>query len=397
MRILFLSPRQCWPAVSGAKLRDYHLARSLGENAELTYLYFMGDSAIASRDMPFCRKIVGINKPKPYTLAKIVRGLVSGLPLTLINYSSPEMTAAIAEVIRSSPFDLVHVESIHMMTYLAALPGALRERIVFNWHNIESELLLRYAASTASLPRKMYASMTARRVEGVERKILRTSFGHLVCSERERKALLEWAPEARIVVVENGVDTKAFAPPPDAARNRILFVGAMAYHANSDAIRWFTDRIWPAIYARFPQWTLTLVGSDPPPQVLALSERPGVEVTGTVPDVKPYYNQAVLAIVPLLIGGGTRLKILEALAAGVPVISTSLGVEGLAVTHGEEVLIADGEADWLPAFCSLADQGNLWHQLSIAGRRLVEAHYDWDVLGKSLVATYRQWLSQAEI
>ena len=395
MRILYLSPRQCWPAVSGAKLRDYHLARSLGENTELTYLYFMGNSPIAFENLPFCQRLVAVNKPKPYTPGKIFRGLFNRLPLTLINYSSPEMTSVLTELTRATAFDLVHVDSIHMVTYLPVLPDALRRRVVFSWHNIESELLLRYAATTSSRPRKVYASLTARRVKSVECEILRTCFGHLVCSERERQVLLGWVPDARIAVVENGVDTKAFDGMAKATRNRVLFVGSMAYHANSDAILWFTGRIWPAIHERFPHWTLTLVGSDPPPQVRALSERPGVEVTGTVPDVKPYYTEAVLAIVPLLTGGGTRLKILEALAAGVPVISTTIGVEGLTATPGQEVLIADSEADWLPACSSLADQGELWQKLVTAGRRLVETRYDWDVLGKSMVATYRQWLSDA--
>ncbi len=397
MRILFLSPRQCWPAVSGAKLRDYHLARALGENADLTYLYFTGNNTISSKDLPFCRQIVAVKKPKPYTPAKIVRGLFDRIPLTIINYSSAEMTSTLAELTSASPFDLIHIDSIHMVTYLSGLPDALRKRIVFNWHNIESELLLRYAETTSSLPRKIYASMTARRVESIEREILGTCFGHLVCSERERRALLDWVPGARIAVVENGVDTKAFNGVAKAARNRVLFVGSMAYHANSDAILRFTERIWPVIHERFPQWTLTVVGSDPPPQVRALSGQAGVEVTGTVPDVRPYYAEAILAIVPLLTGGGTRLKILEALAAGVPVISTSLGVEGLSITHGEEVLIADREADWLPACSSLGDQGELWQKLVANGRVLVESRYDWDVLGRSLVTTYRQWLSEAAV
>ena len=394
MRILYLSPRQCWPVVSGAKLRDYHLARLLGENAQLTYLYFKGKNAIAQKDLPFCPQgSVGIDKPKPYTPGKIIRGLFDRLPLTLINYYSAKMTAALAGLTGETAFDLVHLDSIHMVTYLPALPAALRKHVVFNWHNIESEILYRYAATTPSLPRKIYATLRARRVKSVERDILRTCCGHVVCSERERRALLERVPEARIAVVENGVDTKAFDGLEKNVRNRVLFVGSMAYHANSDAIQWFTDRVWPAIHQRFPQWTLTLVGSDPPPRVRALAARPGVEVTGTVPDVKPYYTEAILAIVPLLTGGGTRLKILEALAAGVPVVSTTLGVEGLAVTHGQEVLIVDREGDWLPACCELADQGALWQKLVTAGRRLVETRYDWDVLGKSMVSTYQNWLS----
>ena len=396
MRILFLSPRQAWPPVSGAKLRDFHQARALGENAELTYLYFQEAAPITRQDMPFCREIIGVPKPKSYTPAKILRGLFSHLPLTLINYSSPEMTSILRRITRASAFDLVQIESIHMATYIPALPEALRRRVVFNWHNIESEILQRYAATTPSLLRRIYASATARRVEPLEREILRNSFGHQVCSERERATLLEWVPEARIVVVENGVDTKAFAPLPPAVRNRVLFVGAMAYTANCDSVVWFTTRIWPAIYERFPQWTLTLVGSNPLPPVRALSGLPGVEVTGTVPDVKPYYNEAIVAIVPLLTGGGTRLKILEAFAAGVPVVSTALGAEGLPVADGQDFLLAGNQPqDWLTAFSSLADQGELWHKLVAAGREVIATRYDWDVLGRQLVETYRQWLSEA--
>ena len=343
--------------------------------------------------LPFCRRVIGIKKPQPYTSGKIISGFFDRLPLTLINYYSPEMSAAVTGLTRGSSFDLVHFDSIHMVTYLPVLPEPLRKRVVFNWHNIESELLRRYAATTSSLPRKMYASVTARRLHVVEREILRNSFGHLVCSARERQVLLDWVPEARVAVVENGVDTAAFNCTVEKSRNRVLFVGSMAYHANSDAISWFADRIWPPIHERFPHWILTIVGSDPPRHIRALAGRPAVEVTGTVPDVHPYYSEALLSVVPLLTGAGTRLKILESMAAGVPVVSTMLGIEGLTVVPGEEVLIADTQPEWLAACSSLADRGELWHKLSAAGRRLVESRYDWEVLGKTLVAIYRQWLA----
>jgi len=393
MRILYLSPRQCWPPVGGSKLRDFHLARALGQNAELTYVYFKGEKGIPSEEFPFCRNLIAINKPKPYTPGKIFRGLISRTPLTLINYSSPEMAAAVTELTRNSRFDLVHLDCIQTLSYLKNLPDALRRRAVVNWHNIESEILRRYAVNTPSLAKKFYALATARRLESLERDALRTTLAHVVCSDRERQLLLEWAPDALIEVVENGVDTRAFHSQANSPRSRVLFVGLMGYHANSDAAVWFAERVWPAIHESFPHWTMTIVGSDPTPQVRALAARSGIEVTGTVPDVKPYYNQAIFSVVPLMTGGGTRLKILEALAAGVPVISTSVGTEGLAVTHGNEVLIADHEADWLPACSSLADQGELWRNLVAAGRRLVETRYDWDILGQSLVALCRKWAS----
>ena len=393
MRILFFSPRQCLPIVSGARLREYHLARMLGENAELTYVYFADPGAAPPLDLPFCCRIIRVDRPKLYTPSKILRGVVGRFPLNLINYYSVEMAAALQHVTRGTEFDLIHADSLHMTPYLWVLPESLRRRVIFDWHNIDSEVLFRYAGATRSLPRKLYAIFTARRLRTVEKQILRSAFGHIVCSEREREALLGGVPEARIAVVENGVDSQKFGEPAPFPRNRILFVGSMTYHANSDAIIWFTDRVWPALHERFPEWKLTLVGSDPPARVRALAQRAGVEVTGTVPDVKPYYDQAVLAIVPLFTGGGTRLKVLEAFAAGVPVVSTPLGVEGLTVTPGGNVLIVNNESDWLSACSLLSSQGDEWRKLVRGGRQLAENRYDWDILGKSMVDSYRQWLS----
>jgi glycosyltransferase involved in cell wall biosynthesis len=166
----------------------------------------------------------------------------------------------------------------------------------------------------------------------------------------------------------------------------------MSYHANIEAAVAFTRTVWPGIRERFPEWRLTLAGLDPAPAVLALRGEANVEVTGTVEDVRPYYREAVAAIVPLRTGGGTRLKILEAMAAGVPVISTPLGAEGLAVTPGVDILIAEKDGDWLPFMTALSTQGDLWNRLAEAGRRLVTARYDWEALGQALYETYCRWL-----
>ena len=182
-------------------------------------------------------------------------------------------------------------------------------RVIYGWHNIESELMNRYSAGSASWPRRVYAGLTAGRLASTEASILQTAHGHIVCSERERAELLERAPEARIAVIENGVDTTAFDPdrlPGD--RRRIVFVGAMSYSANIDGAVWFARKVWPEVQRRLPGYHFTIVGADPATEVLALREVDGVEVTGTVPDVRPYYRDAFAAVVPLRVGGGTRLK-----------------------------------------------------------------------------------------
>jgi glycosyltransferase involved in cell wall biosynthesis len=205
--------------------------------------------------------------------------------------------------------------------------------------------------------------------------------------------LLRWAPQARIATIETGADVRSFQEtPPAAERRRILFVGWMAYHANVEAAVAFTRTVWPGIRERFPGWRLTLAGLDPAPAVLALRGEANVEVTGTVEDIRPYYGEAIAAIVPLRIGGGTRLKILEAMAAGVPVVSTPLGAEGLAVSPGVDILIAEKDEDWLPQLSALSTQGDVWNRLAEAGRRLVTARYDWEAIGQVLYETYCRWL-----
>jgi len=398
MRILFVSPRQCWPPVSGAKLREYYFLRALARHAAVTYVFFSQPEGPppGAADLAFCESVAPVPAPKLYTAGKIVRGLLGRWPLPAVNYASREMQAALARILASAKFDLVHVDYVNMAPY----EGILRRGaapLVYNWHNIESELMRRYSQNTESAPRKIYAAWTARRLAALEKRLLRNAFGHIVCSERERVQLQRLAPQARIEVIENGVDVARFRNDGDRVtrRTRIVFVGSMSYHANIEAAVDFTRSTWPAISERFPGWRLTLVGSKPAPAVLALRNVRNVEVTGTVEDVRPYYREALAAVAPLRTGGGTRLKILEAMAAGVPVVSTKLGAEGLSVNPGQDLIIAERSEEWLAALSSLAGDAQLWERYAAAGEDLVRQHYDWEMLGQRLFDTYARWLAAA--
>jgi len=393
VRILFVSPRQCRPPRSGAKLREYYLARALAERAELTHVYFAQSEHAEMDALPW--KTVPVPAPRFYTPAKIARGLFGRQPLPVINYTSEEMRRELAALVEKQTFDLTHLDIFQLTAYAPILRRA-GAPIVYDWHNIESEAMRRYGENARSMARRLYASLTARRLWRLEKGVLRAGFGHVVCSERERETLHGVAPEARIAVVENGVDTDFFQPAPADARKRrrVLFVGKMNYHANVDAAAEFARNIWPGIRARFPEWRLTIAGADPTLAVLALRGEAGVEVTGAVEDLRPLYAEAVAAVVPLRVGGGTRLKILEAMAAGAPVISSPLGAEGLAVTPGRDILLAAKDQDWLAHLSSLDARSDLWNGLAEAGRSLVTARYDWGPLGRRLYETYCQWLGR---
>jgi polysaccharide biosynthesis protein PslH len=225
-----------------------------------------------------------------------------------------------------------------------------------------------------------------------------------VCSERERAQLLELVPEARIAVIENGVDCAYFAEPAESeeaepsSEARFVFVGSMDYFPNADAVLHFANRIWPAVRKRLPGAKLDVVGARPSGAVRALRKHDGIVVTGTVPDVRPFYQRATASVVPLRTGGGTRLKILESMAAGVPVVSTALGAEGLAVEPDKHYLLAgedDAEA-WARHLASLATDGARREALAAAGKSLASERYDWPVIGARLVETYREWLAQSQ-
>jgi sugar transferase (PEP-CTERM/EpsH1 system associated) len=398
MRILFLSPRLCLPLLTGARIREYYLARALAAHADVTYVSFLqpGFPEPVEGELDSFREIVLVPLLGRYSMRKIVRGLVGRQPLSVLNYTTDEMKSALAGIAAHNRFDLVHLDSCHMVEYLPVLEALWQSpaRTVYDWHNIESELMRRFAANVDSVPKRVYANLTAKRLARLEKRILASGFGHVVCSAREKEQLLELAPGARISVIENGVDTERFAPAEAAtARQRLVYVGAMDFHANIDAVCWFTEAVWPAIHQRFPEWRLSLIGSNPAPAVRALAREPNVEVTGTVPDVVPYYRDALAAIVPLRTGGGTRLKILEAMAAGVPVISSPQGAEGLAVTPGKDIDVIDGASGWLPALAALATEPGRWNARSQAGIALARERYDWRLLGERLYEEYRSWLA----
>lgn len=385
------------PPRSGAKQREYHFLRALGRSAEVTYLYFSdpGAAPVTVADLPFCREVIAIPKPPAYGAIQIARGIFGRWPLPILNYRSPAMSAAVRRAVDGGEFDIIHLDSIHMIRYALAAERKDSRKAIYSWHNIESEAMRRYGATTPSLARRWYAGYTAPKMARLEDYILRTAFGHIVCSEREREQLLKKAPEARIEVIENGVDTDYYAGCEGwSGSRRIVFVGAMDYPPNNDAAVYFANRIWPHIRRRLEGAELAIVGANPFPAVLALRELPGVTVTGMVPDVRPFYHGALAAVVPLRTGGGTRLKIPEAMAAGVPVVSTSIGAEGLDVVDGENVLLAESDdaAGWADRVVSLAESSTLRQRLIEAGLRLARSRYDWEIQGAKLRATYEGWL-----
>jgi glycosyltransferase involved in cell wall biosynthesis len=361
----------------------------------MTLLAF-GDSVSAELRDAY-DEIVTVPRGSGYSLGKLLRGAVGRTPLPLLNYTSQEMTGAVSRLFAQSEFDVVQVESIHLMNYLQTIRASSKRALVIcDWHNIESELMQRYSEQEKSAPRRAYARRTARLMKDFEQRALSEFDAHLAVSERDAAKLRATNPAAKVFVIENGVDSAHYSSVEykSGKPKRIVFVGSMDYHANVEGAVTFARNVWPSIHQHKALLTFTIVGKDPAPAVRELSSIKGVEVTGSVPDVRSYYREAIAAVVPLNVGGGSRLKILEAMAAGVPVVSTTLGAEGLDVHDGENIVIADGADRLTKAVVDLVNDEKLRTQLISGGRALVRERYDWAQLGAKLSECYQQILSE---
>jgi len=400
MRVLYFSPRVCWPIISGAHLRDFYLARQLAGRATLTYVGLDSgkpqtpeSTRLELQELLSGTEILTIPRDPSYRPANLIRGLIGPTPLNVLNFTSTAVMAELERILHDRSFDAIQIESVHLIAYARRIRQLYpRVRLICDWHNIESEILTRYAEQDSNPLRRFYARRTAALSRAMENQFLHLGDAHTVCSEREREILLQRVPQARIEVVGNGVDVEYFAASPtqNEVRRDLVFMGRMDYHANIDAAVFFAKKIWPLVRARRPELRFVVVGAQPTKEVLALRELASVTVTGTVDDVRPFYHSALAAVVPLRVGGGTRLKVLEAMAAGTPVISTTLGAEGLAVTAGKDILVADSPEAIADTVASLQAESPAWQSLVTNARTLVQTQYDWSVIGEVLLRLYAE-------
>ena len=393
MNIFVLSPRSCSPPDTGAKLREYHLLRNLAHRGSQIELLAFRAPNDHPEPVDFARW-AAFPRPPGYTPKVLAGAVLRRVPFTTWRFRDAAFGQAVEDRLKALPDspDWLWMESIHMESYrplLARLAPATPQ--VWNWHNIESEVLWRYARAAPTPLHGWYARHTARLLERVERSVLASPVAlNLVCSQREADLLRGWVPSARIAVVPNGVDTSAFRPIPlDERRQHVLFVGSLDYAPNIEALQFFVRQVWPGVRARFPKTEFRIVGSRPVPAVQALASHPGIRLVGPVPRVEPHYETARVAVVPLFSGGGTRLKVLEAFAAGVPLVSTGLGIEGIDAQPDTHYLAAESAADWLAAIeCMLGDLPRA-AALASTARQRAESHYDWAAITARLAEQLR--------
>ena len=296
------------------------------------------------------------------------------------------MQEAIDDLCSTGNFDVIQLES----SYLCTLRFPRDTRLVIDEHNIEYELFQRMCEGERSLPRRVFNRIEYARFRRFEQACWRRADACVVTSEREVEAVRTSAPDTPVAVVPNAVDLDYFAPSNTPVEpHTLIFSGTLNYRPNLDAVRYMIDEIWPLVRHRYPDAKLTLTGSTQGVDIRSLT-RPGVRLLGEVPDIRPYVTRAAAVVVPIRIGGGTRLKVLEAMAMGKPIVSTAAGCEGVAVDDGEHLIIADGAPAFASGIFEVFENPALRDALAQGGRRLVETRYSWDLAGTRLEGLHRQ-------
>jgi glycosyltransferase involved in cell wall biosynthesis len=398
MKILFVAPKIPWPATDGARIAIYELIRHLTARGHRAALLGFGKPEAAdelrARAGLIWAKAVEHNTSTNYVNALL--GLLSPMPYTASKYRSEAMKAAIREAFREERFDIVQLEGTHMAHYLGQAQG-LGAHAVLRLHNVESLLAARYAR-TAVFPLKLYVRDQARRMRAFEVRACRQADLCLAITQEDAERVLKLAPDAVVAVSPAGVDLERYYPQPLSEELRsMVFVGALDWPPNADAIRWFRAKVWPRIVQEEPTARWMVVGKSPPADILHWPEEDrNIQVTGYVDDVRPYLHRATVVVVPLRSGGGMRLKILEAMAAGKAVVSTPMGAEGISARNGEEIVLANPDRSFGLEILRLIREPAERLRIGKAARAWVEG-YGWSRIAADLEGEYQALLSSRSL
>jgi sugar transferase (PEP-CTERM/EpsH1 system associated) len=377
MRILVVTTELPYPPNWGAAMRNYNFLQRLCSSGHQVWLlsYDLPSGSAGAeglRELNLEARIVPWKVPPSKRFTQLA-SLVSPRSYTGQIFHQPRMQEEIDRLLAEVDLDLVLVEG----SMLWRLDFGTRTPVVLDEHNVEYEMLWRTYVSERSPLRKAFAFLEYRSFKREEQAAWRGASRCVFTSERERDIVRGLGIPTPATAIPNGVDLEKLHPSESTADpNSIVFTGRIGYRPNTDAIGYFVREILPIIHRARPDAVFTVVGADVPPEVRRLAG-PRVVVTGAVPDVRPYWRRAAAVVVPMRFGGGTRIKVLEALAMARPVVSTSLGCEGIELVPGEHLLVADTPERFAQSVLRVMDDPAFGTELGARGRSLVQAKYAW--------------------
>jgi sugar transferase (PEP-CTERM/EpsH1 system associated) len=393
MKILWVKAGGLIPPDTGGKIRSYNILRELARRHAITFFSFY---AAHERDVhPELKAVfehvvcMPLELPAPKSLAEMrdygIR-LLSAQPYSITKYCLPEVRRRLHELLQQESYDVILCDFIFAA---GVIPWDWPTPKVLFTHNVEADIWRRHYEVATNPIWRAISWREWRKMEAAERRYLRLADRVLTVSERDRDAFASFLDLGKLTVIPTGVDVEYFQPMPvEETTNSLVFTGSMDWLPNEDAILYFVDAILPLIQQQCPDVSLEVVGRSPSRKLQALAEREkSVRLTGWVEDIRPFVAQGAICIVPLRIGGGTRLKIFEAMAMSKAVVSTSVGAEGLPLQAGENILLADTPSDFADSVVSLLRDPKERKRMGTSARVLVQEKYSWPKVAENFART----------
>ena len=394
MNILFLSTENPFPPDHGHYLRTYNVLKYLAVHHNVFFLAFIKSEEELNNVEPIreiCKSadvfIIPDNVSKIKFLISLLLNFFSPLPYIAQKYYRNDMRQKVREILKRERIDVVHFDMLHLARYrneLDGIPSVLTE------HNVESSRILTLLKNSSNFIFKSFMFLQYVKLKKFESLACKDFNVCVAVSETDKSMLETMSPSARFVVVPNGVDTTYFAPDelcPDA--NTVIWAGSMNDMYNSEAVDFFLDEVFPLIHQEIPNIKFTAIGKAPTKKLLSLAKRNKYAIpVGYVDDVRPYINSAAVYIAPIKSGGGTKLKVLNALSMAKPVVTTSVGAEGIDAIENEHLLIADDPRAFAEKTIYLLKNPEFASRLGANGRKLIVKKYDWKIIGEKMNRIY---------
>ncbi len=407
MKILWLSHLVPYPPKGGILQRSYHLLHEVSRYHEVDLLAFhqpnlmqplfpdMESGLAEARSVlgEFCTHIdfVDIDSDiQPLGMYRLAfKSLLTKDPYTINWLKSGTYTERLKALLRDRRYDLVHLDTISLLPYFSEvrhLPAVL------DHHNIESHMLLRRAENEENALKKWYFKQEGTRLESIEAKFCPEFSLNITCSDIDKNRLETIAPASRVQEIPNGVDIQYFKPDPSVKQNcSLIFIGTLSWYPNIEAVRFIAQQLWPELKQAIPQISIDIIGAKPPEDIQQLGEQDvHFNVHGFVDDILPYLDRAAIYICPIMDGGGTKLKILDALSMGKAIVAHTIACEGIEVENGKNVLFAHSVDEYIDAIKQLLSNEGLRREMGQSARRLIEDNYAYESVGKKLSAAYEQ-------
>jgi sugar transferase (PEP-CTERM/EpsH1 system associated) len=402
MKILFIAEAFPYPPVTGDRIRVFNIIKYLAKFHDIYLTAFLanpGEEKYVPEMRKYCREVHTVTArrfSKWRHLPGVAKALITGEPLDAKFVFCRPMQLIIQDILKRNPVDLIHIEHAFMASYLNAVPKLYPAKKVLAFQNICHVQYKRFFQTERKFFKKVRNLLNWLAMETWEPRMAGRFDQCIAVSEADKSMLLKKNPRLNIAVAPNGVDVQQFQSLGRSREKGLIFTGKMSYPPNSEAALYFAQEIFPLIKAEIPGAKLYIIGGQPPESLRALSNARDIEVTGFVEDLIPYYAKSQVAIVPLRAGSGTRLKILEAMALGRPVVATSLGCEGIEAEHGKNIFIADDAPAFARCCVQLMTEPAIWARLAENGRKLAEEKYSWEKIGDRLNLGYLALVAASE-